>query len=367
MASVTPAQLREFLPSQGWQLVAVPDEFIEVWRAERIDGSELLLPTERAADKESVTHEALSKLADLNQVTTREICRIVREYSDNTISIRVAHSDVSDGSIPLEDGIALNANARELLMAAANATIERRALYQGRLPAPVSSLIQNARLGQTTHGSYVIHVFCRESKLEEQPASFARATTEMLHNALSSLRDAVETYDETGNHLAFENALGQGASANLCDAITKLSGREKSRTVEISIQPSPTNRLIPPPRTTIEFLPSHQSTIRAAADYFRQTYTLHNETVLGIVERLDRRIQQEDGTVRIAAILSSGAQRSVGVQLSSENYAAAIHAHENKRLVRITGDVVVTPRTANILEPRDFTVLGNLDLFDPSQ
>lgn len=364
MASVTLGQLREFLPSQGFQLIAAPDEFVEVWRAESIDGSELLLPTERAADKEIGTHEAFAKLALLNKVTTQELAQMVREFFDNTISIRVVHSDVSDGSIPLEDGIALNANAKDLLAAAANATLERRAFYQGRQPAPVASLIQNARLGQTTHGSYVIHVFCRDTIEElQQPISFARASTQTLHTALSGLLEAVNYYEASGNSLAFQHALGQGASANLCDAIARLSGKDRSRTVEISLQPSPRDSLLPSPRVTVEFRPSHQTTIRIAADYFRQTYTLANETVMGVVERLDRRVEQDNGAIRIAATLSDGAQRSVGVQLTSEEYQAAIHAHENKQMVRITGDVVVTPRTANMIEPRDFSVLGNYELF----
>lgn len=363
MAVITLAQLRDFLPSQGWQIISTPDEFIEVWRAENIDGSELLLPTERAADKEFATLAALSKLADLNQVSAQEIAKLIREYIDNTISIRVTHADVSDGSIPLEDGISLNSNARELLTAAANATLERRALYQGRLPAPVSSLIQNARLGQTTHGSYVIHVFCKDSMQDDEPVGFARAATEMLHTSLSSLRDAVEAYEANGDPLAFEVALRQGASANLCDAIAKFSGKNRCRTVEISVRPRSAERLIPSPRTVIKFLPSHQPSIRAAADYFRQTYTLNNETVMGVIERLDRGARQEDGAVRIAATLSNGAQRSVGVQLSSEDYQSAIHADQNKRLVRVTGQVVVTPRTANIIEPRNFAILGNLELF----
>ncbi|WP_206410919.1 hypothetical protein [Lysobacter enzymogenes] len=368
MASIKLAQLRDFLPSQGWRLIAAPDAFVEVWRTERIEGSELLLPTEQAADKEFATHYALSKLAELNKATFEELERIIREHCDNTISIRVAHHDVSDGSIPLDDGILLNANAKDLLIAAANAAIERRPLYQGRLPAPVSSLIQSARLGQTTHGSYVIHVFCKDGvTLADQQVSFARITTETLHTALVSLRDAVEVYEDSGNPIAFQVALGQGASANLCEAIANFSGKDRSRTVEISLQPSAIDRLISPERTTVTFLPIHQTGIRAAAAYFRETYTLHNETVSGVIERLSRRAEQQDGSIRIATTLSSGAQRSVEVQLSAENYPDAIHAHENKVHVRVTGDVVVTPRSAHVIAPRDFAVIGNRDLFDSTE
>lgn len=360
MLPVPLSQLRVFLQSQDWQLIAAPDEFVEVWRFEGLERGDLILPTEEAIDKPFLVEAALAKLADLNEVPIHELTQLVRDFFDNTISIRVKHQDVSDGSIPLEDGISLNTNAKELLTAAANAALARRPNYQGRLAAPVQSLIQNARLGQTTHGSYVIHVFCKDQPNE--PVGFASATTRTLHSALSGLREAVDSYSESADPLAFEEALSRGASANLCDAIARFSGKERSRTVEISLQPSQ-HTLAPAHRATIVFEPHFQPAIKAAADYYRQTYTLHDETVIGVIERLDRRATDEEGEIRIAATLSNGISRSVSLHLSRDDYEQAIHAHENKGFVRATGDVVVTPRTAHIVEPRNFAIIGNLDLF----
>lgn len=360
MLLVSLTQLREFLQSQGWQLVAAPDEFVEVWRFKRRERDDLVLPTEQAIDKAILVEAALAKLAELNGVPIYELKQLVRDFFDNTVSIRVIHQDVKDGSIPLEDGITLNANAKELLTAAANAALARRPNYQGRLAAPIQSLIQNARLGQTTHGSYVIHVFCKDEKSE--PFGFASATTRTLHSALCGLREAVNAYSETADPSVFEEAISRGASANLCDAISRFSGKERNRSVEISLQPSQ-HTLAPEQRATIVFEPHYQPAIKAAAEYYRQTYTLQNETVIGVIERLDRPATEEDGEIRIAATLSNGIARSVSLHLSREAYEQAIHAHENKGFVRATGDVVVTPRTAHIVEPRDFAVLGNFDLF----
>jgi hypothetical protein len=367
MDNVTLAQLRAYLPSQGWSLISAPDDFVEVWRLDGAQEGELLLPTEEAIDKEFLLSEALAKLARLVDRSISSLSQDAREYSENTISIRVVHPDVNDGSIPLEDGIALNKNAKELISAAANAALERRPLYLGRPPALVSSLIESARLGQTAHGSYVIHVFCKDPAQNEQPTDFAQVTTETLQSALAGLRDALDRYAESGNSLVFESAFSRGASANLCEALSKLSGKDRARTVEISLVPRSAGRLTPAHRTTVEFSPSHQPSLRAAADYFRQTYTLDNEIVLGAVERLERAVEQDSGVIRIAATLSNGAQRSVRLQLSPDDYQEAIHAHENKMMVQVIGTVVVTPRTANILEPRGFGAIGNYRLFDDSE
>lgn len=363
MSAITLQQLRGFLVARGWSLISVPDAFVEVWRFANESGDEVLLPTEQAVDKEFMLHEALQKLAALGELTAGELTQEIRELTENLVSIRVAHSDVQDGSIPLEDGIALNANAKELISAAASAALEKRALYQGRPPALVSALLQNARLGQTTHGSYVIHVFCKDPAQNEQPMDFARIATRTLGSALSGLKEALDEYQRTDNPIAFESALNRGASANLCDAIARFSGKERARTVEITINTDSIDQLTQAPRTVIEFPPSHQPYLKIAADYYRQTYTLVNETIIGIVERLDRRAEQDSGLVRVATTLSNGVQRSVSVQLGMEEYPTAIHAHENKQLVQVSGSVIVTPRTANMVEPSGFRIYGNYELF----
>lgn len=195
MSKITLRQVHEYLTAQGWSLINAPDAFLEIWRYDNENGSEVLLPTEQAIDKEFMLRETLQKLAALKEMTVGELTQDVREFTENLVSIRVAHPDVQDGSIPLEDGIALNANAKELLSAAANATLERRPLYQGRLPALVSALLQNARLGQTTHGSYVIHVFCKDPQQNEQPMDFARVATRTLGSALLGLKEALDEYE----------------------------------------------------------------------------------------------------------------------------------------------------------------------------
>lgn len=364
MSKITLLQLRGFLAAHSWSLISAPDDYVEIWRHARNTGSEVLLPTEQTADKEFMLHEALRKLAKLSDVSDNELLQEIRELTENLVSIRVAHTDVQDGSIPLEDGIALNANAKELISAAASAALERRPLYQGRPHALVSALLQNARLGQTSHGSYVIHVFCKDPLQNEQPTDFARIATRTLESALFGLRESLDEYQRTENPIAFESALTRGASANLCEAIARFSGKERARTVEISLNTDSSDQLTPSPRTTVEFPPSHQPMLRAAADYYRQTYTLHNETIIGIVERLDRRAEQDSGIVRIATTLSNAVQRSVSVQLEADEYQSAIHAHENKQLVQVSGSVIVTPRTANLIGPTGFRIYGNYELFD---
>jgi len=358
-------QLRDYLDHSGWVLHAKPNEYLEVWRAAMPNGEqEILLPTEVAVDKQRLLALATAKLSELLNLKELELLEKIVEYVNNVVAIRVVHEDVKGGSIPLEDGITLNKNAKELLVAAANAALERKPLYQGRPPMPVAKLLQSARLGQTAHGSYVVRVFCPDLDIEGGPDSFAQATTMMLESALSGLRSSIESYRESKNPIVFEEAVINGVSANLCDAIAKISGKNQQRAVHISLPSRQSGKLVPTEIRDFEFLPEHQEVIREASEYFRKTYTLHNQIVIGVIERLDRRVEQDDGSIRIATTLSNGIQRSVSLQLTAEEYQEAIRAHDSKMMVRVVGDVVVTPKTANVINGRDFRVVGNLSLFD---
>lgn len=370
MKQITANQLRAYISANGWSLVSAPDEFIEVWRLTESSAAELLVPTESAVDAKELVEGALARVSQQLDMSVAALEQDILQLTENSISIRVIHPDVKDGSIPLDDGIALNSSAKGLIAAAANATLERRYKYQGRQPAAVRSLLDSARLGQTTHGSYVVHVFCPELPSDHDepnlgiPVSFPSLVTGTLQAALHGLENAIGKFQESNDPHVFEDAYASGASANLCEAVMQFSGKDRGRTVEISLSSGTTDKLIEPVRTRVRFSPEQQLSMLAAADYFRRTYTLFNEEVTGIVEALNRHAEQDDGVIRIAATLSDMAVRSVAVQLNPMEYQTAIHAHDNKQPVSVRGDVVVTPRKANVVNPRNFRVIGSYSLFD---
>lgn len=370
MNRISTTQLRFYIAANSWQLVSAPDEFVEVWRKPGSSGTELLIPTEQAVDAREMIEDALKRIAYQQGISESLLDQEIRQLTENAISIRVIHADVQDGSIPLDDGIALNSNAKTLIAAAANTTLERRYKHSGRPSGAVKSLLESARLGQTTHGSYVVHVFCPDVPEDPQapdldvPLSFPSLVTTTLQTALQGLHDAIGEYEESGNPRAFEDAYASGASANLCEAIMQFSGKERGRTVEISLSSGKPDQLIQPRQTRVVFTPQQQPSMRAAADYFRKTYTLPNEEIIGIVEGLSRPAEQEDGVIRIAATLSDAVNRTVSVQLSPSEYQEAIHAHENKQCVSVRGDVIVTPRKANMVNPMNFRIVGTRPLFD---
>lgn len=356
-------QLRKYIVSLGWRLAARPDAFLEIWSLPGRNGVQLLLPSDEAIDPEFLVRTALARLAEEEAIPVAVVAERIATYSEELVSIRVKHDDVDDGTVPLEDGILLHEKARDLLVAASSAVLEKRGSFQGRPPLPISALIKEARLGQSARGSYVVNVFWRSSSLPEI-TDLAQATSLSLLSALRTLRSVLEAFEVSADTSHFDNAIQSGVSANLCEAILAFSGKERTRDVEIGVKPSRDGQLFTEAPAVFSFPARKHELLQAASDYYKKHYMLANETVTGVIERLERHENEESGKIRVAATLSNAVRRSVGAQLFADEYRLAIRAHELKRTVQIAGNVLVTPKAAHMVNPRNFKVIGNLDLFE---
>lgn len=356
-------QLRKYIVSVGWRLAARPDAFLEIWTLPGTNAAQLLLPSDEAIDPEFLLRTAFLRLAEEEGVPAVVVAERVATFGEELVSVRVKHDDVDDGTVPLDDGILLHEKARDLLVAASSAVLEKRGHFQGRPSLPIAALIKEARLGQSARGSYVVNVFWRRANSPEI-ADLAQATSLSLLAALRKLEEVLEAYEASGNTSHFEEAIHSGVSANLCEAILAFSGKERTRDVEIGVKPSGDGQLFIESSGVFSFPARNHELLQAASDYYKKNYILANETVTGVIERLERHENEESGKIRVAATLSNAVRRSVGAQLFADEYKLAIRAHELKRIVQVAGNVLVSPKAAYMLNPRDFKVLGNFDLFE---
>jgi hypothetical protein len=359
-APLTPDAIKTYLFDSGWNHVASVDDLAEVWR--RIaneEQQEVVIPLNNAADYEIRMRELVTVLAGYELVSQKELLRLVQNVSYDQFSIRVEHYDVKDGTIPINDGIELTRNARELLIAAGSAVLSKRRTFSGRQPVEVIDFIKQTRLGQTEHGSYVINVFCRiEVPSSERSASFDVAVSQSLNQALGALKKSLASFRESVTPVEFEQTLSAGVSSNLCDALLNLFGEQSQRKITISFNPGAGRRIFRPEPYSHSFPPDDSTAIQIASDYLKQIYTLRNIEISGYIKRLDRELDANRGNIWIHTLLPNLQEKNVQVELPGNEYIEAIHAHETNQLVSCIGDVVISPRSAHLIEKRQFKVLG---------
>ncbi|CAD6562578.1 hypothetical protein ACFQ3P_37415 [Paraburkholderia sabiae] len=362
---VTWMQLQSYLIATGWADDGAFGPFASIWhRADHNDAQVLLPISEEADDFWPRLADAVLAIAEFEQRPTADVIAAVSGRFGDVISIRVIHEDVESGTIPAIDGVALNENALELLTAASMSYLTKRQYHQ-RPTAVTNAFLETLRLGQTEKGSYVVNLFAQlPEPSESQPAlDNVHMTNNVIANLSSGLKALSHAIRAKGKrkdeHKALDEAVAAGASANMCDALIGISGRDKNRAFEISITPLRSGGDTP---TSVRFAFQKEKIERLekASEYYRRTYTARNKTVQGYIKRLDRAHGERHGTILVAALVEN-TEKMVEIDLGPADYKRAISAHASDAEVRCSGDVLIKPRSAILLNPAGFQVVNDGD------
>ncbi|MDQ2076378.1 hypothetical protein [Marinimicrobium sp. ABcell2] len=368
LKSIYPEQLRAYLLQTGWRSDSKIGEFATVWHrpSESEFEYEVLLP-ERVdlRDYKDRVADAIVSISAFEKRTESKVLKDIANYFSDTVSIRVVHNDVENGTIPLEDGVKLFEKAKDLLSSAALSTISKKRYFFGSRPSEASNFLSKVRLGQTEIGSYVVNVVV---PLDTQSIndlidrkSFSRHVTTTLGKGLSSLKTLTES--PKSDSKIFEALVSNGVSANMCDALVGLSGEKRNRGFDIGVSFSASEEIESSSVISYSFSSNDVPSIEKASEYLKENYVIDNATISGPVKKLDRAKSEEDGTVTIVAFVEDR-DRAVSFELSSSEYHEAILAHDQKLIVEISGDIHIGPRSARMLNPHGFRVFGAKDIFE---
>lgn len=368
VGEVAAAQVAEYLQRSGWRNDGELGGLATIWhRPEPAhNDAEIVLPLSDAVlDFRARMIDVFVSLVDFERRSLAQITKDIRGDFADHVRIRVFHSDVNEGTIPLNDGVMLNFKARDLMAAAAMSTVSKQRHFSGKRSKEASEYLESLRLGQTEIGSYVVNVLAPvpvmppEQAFETAPMS--RIVTENLRSGLEALSLAIERFSSEHELTVFDEAIPNGVSANMCDALVGFSGAQKQRGFEISITPSSVLEFV----STVQTFKFDVEAVKVIADasaYYKDDYVLLAHTIIGTIKRLDRPLGDEVGTVTVDALVG-GVEKHVAIQLEPEEYLDAVNAHKQRSAVRCYGDLHVKARTATLLNPSGFEVLSSGDLF----
>ena len=340
LAAVSPAALSAYARALGWTRDEPWRDVADIYVGDGLP--EILVPnTSAIGDFESTVAtliDTFSEVAGQNQLSVfRNLITADRDI------IRVRATD-HDGSLTVNAGADLVCAARALILAAACSLHDPKPLYRTGSNKIANDYLQGVRLGQTEHGSFAITLLgpivsppiqvspVNELRVEDQP--FERQVVYRLVEALSAARRATDDTNR-GMTAAFQHAVDNGVSANLCEALAKLI-RALSR-FEISISWASTwltNR----PQAVEGFSKHDEPILKQASRAFRSRFPVPDETLIGYIPRLNSGKHETGGTITFHAKVN-GVNRSVTAVLPHNQYRQAIRAHDEKATVVLRGDL----------------------------
>lgn len=343
LRTITPAALAAYVRGEGWERLEPYGQHADVYA--HSDRPELIIPrTQAVADYASVVAELIAILAETTERDALTLYRDLLGADRDVVRVR-AGSNADDGSVSLAAGVGLVESARDMLLAAACAATNPQPLYRAGANKEANEYLQQVRLGQTEHGSFVVRLLAPvppqlQPSLDPAWLSFddepyERKVTRRLIEALEACREATEQATTGTGMAAFERAVRVGVSANLCEAVARLA--DYADGLEIGVTWARTR---PGAETyrRVRFSSSEAAILKEAARNFRDTLSRPDVELFGTVSQLKREQDEIEGLVTLKALVD-GRIQSVKATLDQANYIRAVRAHGRQLPVLVRGDL----------------------------
>lgn len=346
--------IETYLQDNGWQRRPHTWNGASIWS--QADGYEVLVPSrDGLADSELRVREILTTLTAVEGRPSGEIVGDINTPFDDIQLYRTFPDGMADGFTSLAAGLRELQCARDMISAAARVVVEGPLpVFPRGTPGAVSDLLQQVRLGPSHPEDNVFTVrvpFNAPSpspqnmppQAQNSAAPFGRQVVSQLHAAITAVRSAAARATER-DLAPFSETVTAGGSANLCEALSGLAGRQYRQPFEVSFR---WGRALwsDIPADAIHFADGTGSVIRAAAAHLRQLSVSGISSVIGYVDSLHGQ-QANTGywriRVRADPTESGGSKigRTVWVRLSGQlSYDRAMSAHRSQQRVRVRGEL----------------------------
>jgi hypothetical protein len=366
--SLGPLEMMAYLRANGWKRETEIGNKGSIWVHE--DDMDVVLPARRQlGDYALRISEVLRTLSEVEERSELDVLRDIQTTTSDLIRIRATGKNAEAGSLPLESAVSFVAHARDLMLAAACATIEKRSVYAKRKPQQAMDYLNHVQMGQTERGSFVLTILSpvppalRPSQASLLPESepedpFERKVTSTLMNSIYALEAASREATSKSDMEPFQSAVGMGVSANLCDAIVGLSASSSGEELTLAMSWSRTRPTSTgfAARNQVQFSNDAIPVIEEAARVFRSVAPQEDYDVTGFVRKSERHVEEAQGDITLDAFVDDKLH-SVVVRLPENEYSLALSAHDERKVVTCTGELIKQGRGYRLQNPRHFRIL----------
>ena len=372
--SLRPGDVRLYLASRGWveKAFGTPGKGLQFThpRHPKVD---LILPLKR--ELRDYTERLDDLVVALAAIEDRPVAQVLNDLtgpSADVFRFRLSADVATLGNLPLEEGIQFLRGGHDLLVAAASSTLKPHALHPVQAPKPVEEFIQSCRLGQTERGSFVATILLPvppeigtpllpfgDDVAIEETEPFPRRVATRLMTSLGVVARAIDA-GEAGRLL---DAVSEGVSANLCEALTTMKPPGDQGRLDIGVSWARTRPNLPTGvPTTVSFPQENFAIVQELGRKLRTRALPKRERFTGEVRSLQKAVRPlfEDiaGRITIATEVD-GHRARVKVELNEDEYRDACDAHRDQKRVAVVGIIRqdVRAREYELSEPSDFQVL----------
>lgn len=368
LSILRPLDIVSYLRAKGWELKRENNDFL-IWVLKNAgeDTFEVIVPLNpNFADFALRIGDILKTLEAAEKRSQSEIFDDITFNSSDIVKIRIITQNPAENSLPLENGVEIIQQIREMMLATTYSAIDPVSVLPAKKPGTVTNHMRKLKLGQTERGSYIITIvskvtpqilqtrFTEESDLiTDEP--FERKVISTLACSLYEMKIAAEKAATTGLIDSFASCIQFGVSANLCESIASIG---KLNEVESDLEIDFKWALTHPKKDPIEKIiisADELPWIEAAARKFREVSIRYDFEIRGPVIKLSRPNDQIPGLVTVYSYVDEKPRR-ITFELSGGDYHKAVAAHDNGSIVTCYGTLYPKSKIDKLEDVRDFSV-----------
>ena len=231
------SKFSSFLSNHGWINDGKYNKIFTIWHRPEEQNAyyEIIVPENNDIRNYYYTiGEILNVLSDYYKKNTS----LIIDDFNNTIHDKVKYSVKSNmtknGLIPLNEGIRLLDNAKEMLASTLMAVNKKKKNYIGQRYESVNDVLNAVELGQTEEGSFIINIFIPKDYYEDktiplfEETTYTRKALDIMESATKELLLKIDEYKSSEDIKIFDELVEKGVSSNFCHSISEISSNGKN-------------------------------------------------------------------------------------------------------------------------------------------
>jgi hypothetical protein len=175
LCAISPAAIAAFARSENWFKIEGYGAHADGYAGS--NRPEIIVPrTDLQADYASAVSRLIEVFATCTRADELSVYRDLVRADSDVVRVRVLSTE-TDGSVALDAGVRIVAQAREMLLAAACAARSPQPVYRSCAKSEANDYMRRVTLGQTEHGSFVVTLLAPVPPLLERASSPIPAST----------------------------------------------------------------------------------------------------------------------------------------------------------------------------------------------
>jgi len=358
-----PQEIVAYLLSTGWTSAGNDQRWAMLTR--RFNGDEVVLEVPLLSNAGGYPRAVTMLISDLSRLEERSATLIIQDMRASrvdTIRLALEGAGTRRGTISVSSDPTTFQAARDLLLSAACSAVERRPVFAKRKPDAAMAFLDAARIARAEPGSFMLSVEVpippdfQQTLANDADPPFARKVSILVARGIAGAVLAAREAEAGAGIDAFLARTGEGVSANLCEAIGALVNTVEAGSLRASVSFAthwPVASDVP--RSTI-VTPEVVPALQEAARELRAEAVLLGTDAQGPVVKLHSDDVTRGGDIVIHADVEDRL-RFLRITLGPAEYAKAVDAHKQDRLVRIVGDLAREGVSWTLQSPRRFAVI----------